>query len=199
MFCDHVYITTSDNLQNFDLYFSYREYFNYQNQYNINRTTIKPSRLSSGFALRNKIIDKDYFDNLSVSRFNDVFIKSNFILPKIIFLEKYGLYNIDLNIEVIISNERYNTHENEHNNNDDDEAIMLIFPPKKYVNEYHGGSLIFRIADKEYRIDTTQFSYDFYTIIIFDKIDVTFEPIIKGYRCIFKTVIRYNENMIIEI
>jgi len=201
MFCDHVYITSSDDLQNFNLHFSYREYFNHQNnQYN-NILTKKPSKLSIGYTLRNKIIDKDYFDNLIVSRFNDVFIPLNFILPKINFLEKYELLNLDLNIEVIISNERYNTHENEHNNhnNTDNEAIMLIFPPKKYVNEYYGGKLIFKIENKEYEIDTTQFSHEFYTIIIYDKIDVTFEPITKGYRCIFKTVIRYSEFMIIEM
>ena len=203
MFGEHVYITTSDELDNFDLYFSYREYFNHR----INKSLIiKPSKLSYGFTIKNKQIDKDYFDNLILSRFNDVYIKSNFVLPKIHFLEKYGSHNLDRNIEVIISNEKYNTHENENNNkniNDNDEAIMLIFPPKKFVPEYFGGNLIFKIADKEYIIDTTHFSYEFYTIIIYDKIDFIFESIVKGYRCIFKTTIKYNkndiENMIIEI
>jgi hypothetical protein len=45
----------------------------------------------------------------------------------------------------------------------------------------------------------THFSYEFYTIIIYDKIDVIFESIVKGYRCIFKTTIKYIENMIIEV
>jgi hypothetical protein len=191
-----VYITTSDELQNFDLHFSYREYFNHR----INKSLIiKPSKLSYEFTIRNKIIDKDYFDNLITNRFYDIFLSSNFVLPKIHFLEKYGYYKIDRNIEIIISNEKYNTHENENQNENSDEAIMLIFPPKKFVPEYFGGDLIFMISDKEYRIDTAHFSYEFYTIIIFDKIHVTFEPILKGYRCIFKTIIKYNENMIIEI
>jgi len=205
MFSEHVYIITSDELENFDLYFSYREYFNHQNN---NILTKKPSRLSSGFTIKNKQIDKDYFDNLIASRFNDVYLKSNFVVPKIDFIDKYGSYKLDKYLEVIISNERYNTHENNNNNNNDknenlDEAIILIFPPKKFVPDYFGGDLIFKIEDKEYRIDTTHFSYEFYTIIIYDKIDVTFEPILKGYRCIFKTIIKYNdndnENMIIEI
>lgn len=194
MFYDHVYITTSDDLQNFDLYFTYREYFNHR----INDSLLlKPSKLSSGYTLRNKIIDKDYFDNLILTRFNDVYISSNFILPKIDFIDKYELLNLDFNIEVIISNQKYNTHEN--NKNKNDEATMLIFPPKKYIKEYFGGNIIFKIGDNEYVIDTTLFSYQFYTIIIYDKIDVTFEPILKGYRCVFKTVIRYDDNTIVEL
>lgn len=196
MFYDHVYITTSDDLQNFDLYFTYRKYFNHR----INDSLLlKPSKLSSGYTLRNKIINKDYFDNLILTRFNDVYISSNFILPKIDFIDKYELLDLDFNIEVIISNERYNTHENGDNNNDKNEAIMLIFPPKKYVKEYSGGNIILKIGDNEYVIDTTLFSYQFYTIIIYDKIDVTFEPILKGYRCVFKTVIRYDDNTIVEL
>jgi hypothetical protein len=196
MFYNHVYITTSDDLQKFDLYFSYKEYFNHR----VNDSSIlKPSKLSSGYTLRNKNIGKEYFDNLIINRFNNVYISRDFILPKIDFIDKYDSINLDFNIEVIISNEKYNTHENNNSNNDEDEAIMLIFPPKKYCNEYFGGNIILKIEDNEYRIDTTQFSYQFYTIIIYNKIDVIFEPILKGFRCIFKSVIRYNDNTIVDL
>jgi len=189
MFCNNVYITTSNDLQNFDLYYSFREYFKYKN----NKKRIKnPSKLSSGYTLRSLNIDINYFDNLHTTRFNDVFISLKFILPKINFLEKYEEYKLDNYCDVIISNEKYNIHESEYNENNINEALMLIFPPKKYIKEYTGGNLIFKLLDKEYIIDTTQFSYEFYTIIIYDKINIIYKPIIKGYRCIFKSVIQYN-------
>jgi hypothetical protein len=154
------------------------------------------SKLTLGYTLRNESITKEYFDNLNELRCNNIFLPENFDLPKIKFLEQYGYYDLDKNVKLIISNEN-----NKQTDKDINifEAIMLIFPPKKFVSEYFGGNLVFKLKNQEIRLDTTQFSYEFYTIIIFDKIDVIFEAPKSGYMYIFKTTIKYNENMLIEI
>lgn len=190
MFGEYVYITTSDKLENFDLIFSYRDYMIPLNSYRY------LSKLSVGYTLRNESITKEYFDNLDRLRFNDIFLPENFVLPKTKFLEQYGYYELDKNVKLIISNKN-----NIQNNKDINiyEAIMLILPPKKFISKYIGGNLIFKLKNKEIRLDITQFSYDFFTIIIFDKIDVIFESTNLDYMYIFKTTIKYNENMLIEI
>ena len=191
MFKNHIYITTSDELENFDLIYSYREYYK-----NYGSSLRRPSKLSSGYILRDKSISKEYFDNLFNLRFNDIYISSNFIFPQIELLNRYVDCHLDININLIISNERYN---NTNYDDDENEVIVLIFPPKKFIKEYQGGDLIFKLDHNELKIDTTNFSYDFYTIILFDKIDCEFETIKKGYACVFITTIKYKDNTIEEI
>ena len=191
MFKNHIYITTSDELENFDLIYSYREYYK-----NYGSSLRRPSKLSSGYILRDKSISKEYFDNLFNLRFNDIYISSNFIFPQIELLNRYVDCHLDININLIISNERYN---NTNYDDDENEVIVLIFPPKKFIKEYQGGDLIFKLDHNELKIDTTNFSYDFYTIILFDKIDCEFETIKKGYACVFITTIKYKDNTIQEI
>ena len=86
MFKDHVYIGTSDEIQNFDIIMSYKEYFNHYNPF---VSSYIPSKLSSGFTFRNKSIDIDYFDNIYSTRLNDLYLSPKIILPKINFLETY--------------------------------------------------------------------------------------------------------------
>ena len=151
MFNDHVYITTSDKLQDFNLIYSYRDYFNHPKYIKTyiasNITSNIPSRLSSGYTLRNVIIEKEYYDNLYILRFNNIYLSSNVILPKIDFLEKYDSHNLDRTIELIISNKKYNNNIDENIINTD-EAVILIFPPKQFVSEYAGGDLIFKLSDE---------------------------------------------------
>ena len=188
MFKDYVYIGTSDEIQNFDIIMSYKEYFNHYNPF---VSSYIPSKLSSGFTFRNKSIDKDYFDDIYSTRLNDLYLSPKIILPKIIFLETYGYYELNKDIDLLICGGKIESKY--------DEAIMLIFPPKKFIFNHKGCTLIFKLDDRELKIDTTYFSNDFYTFIIYDKIDLIIESDNNNLQVIFKTTIRYNENMIIEI
>jgi len=192
MFADHVYIGTSDDIDNFDVIMSYREYFYNTNTFISCKT---PSKLSSGFTYKYVPVNKDYFDNIYATRYYGVFLP-NIILPKIFFLDNHGDYILNKNLKLLIYSEYFTTDKKIKIMN---EAVMLIFPPKKIMPKYTGCQLIFKLDGQELKIDTTYFSYDLYTFIIYDQIDVEIVPNEDELQYLFRTTIKYNEHTIIEI
>jgi hypothetical protein len=96
---------------------------------------------------------------------------------------------LNKNLKLLIYSEYYTNDEIIKSTN---ETIMLIFPPKKFMPKYTGCQLIFKLNGEELKIDTTYFSYDLYTYIIYNQIDLIIEPKEDCLQYLFKTTIKYN-------
>jgi hypothetical protein len=162
-------------------------------------------------------VDKTFFDNLKESDFVQTSVGKN--KDKIIDLnvrssktlrnknisiknrEYISLSNIDilnkhLNCKVDCSISLLKYDQGDHFNefhydtlNKKNVATVLIFPPKKFTPSYTGGDLVFKQDSDEFRINTSNFDLDYYTIIMFDDILHKCEPILSGTRYVFKTTI----------